>query len=58
MIDEGKTVKQVLRIQVPDFDRLDTYGVYLAEKGLRAALARRTRIALPARNKQRNSPSK
>jgi hypothetical protein len=44
MIHQGKTVKQVLRVQVPDFDRLDTYGRYLAEKGLRAALVRRRRI--------------
>jgi hypothetical protein len=41
MIEDGKTVKQVLRIQIPDFDRLDTYGRYLAEKGFRAAIARR-----------------
>ena len=44
MIQQGNTVKQVLQVQVPDFDRLDTYGSYLAEKGLRAALARRLRI--------------
>ena len=41
MIHDGKTVKQVLRVQIRDFDRLDTYGRYLAEKGLRAAIARR-----------------
>ncbi len=41
MIHQGKTVKQVLRVQIPDFDRLDSYGRYLAEKGLRAAIARR-----------------
>ena len=58
MIEEGKTVKQVLRIQVPDFDRLDTYGAYLAEKGLRAALARRIRVTIPAKNTQRSSPPK
>jgi hypothetical protein len=39
--DQRKSVKDVLRIQVPGFDELDTYGRYLAEKGLRAALARR-----------------
>ncbi len=38
---EGKTVKDVLRLQIHDFDKMDTYGCYLAEKGLRAAIARR-----------------
>ena len=31
----------MLRLQIPGFERLDTYGRYLAEKGLRAAIARR-----------------
>ena len=41
LVQQGKTVKQVLRLQIPGFDKLDTYGRYLAEKGLRAAIARR-----------------
>jgi len=41
MVSQGNTVKNVLRSQIPGFDKLDTYGRYLAEKGLRAALARR-----------------
>jgi hypothetical protein len=45
MVEQGKTVKDVLRLQIPDFDKLDTYGCYLAEKGLRAAIARRRKQA-------------
>jgi len=41
MVHNGKTIKEVLRFQLASFDRMDTYGRYLAEKGLRAALARR-----------------
>jgi hypothetical protein len=41
LVQQGRTVKDVLRLQIPGFERLDTYGRYLAEKGLRAAIARR-----------------
>jgi hypothetical protein len=41
MLEQGKSSKDVLRSQIPNFDEMDTYGRYLAEKGLRAALARR-----------------
>ena len=41
LVQQGRTVKEVLRLQIPRFDRLDTYGRYLAEKGIRAAIARR-----------------
>lgn len=41
MIADGNSLKDVLRSQLPNFDRLDTYGRYLAEKGLRSAIARR-----------------
>jgi hypothetical protein len=44
LVDQGRSIKEVLRRQIQDFDRLDTYGRYLAEKGLRAAIARRRRI--------------
>ena len=43
MIERGISVKEILRSQIRDFERLDGYGRYLAEKGLRAALARRKR---------------
>jgi len=43
MVEHGKTVKDVLRLQIPGYDNLDTYGRYLAEKGLRAAISRRRR---------------
>jgi len=48
MIEEGKTVKEVLRSQVPGFDKLDIYGRYLADKGLRAAIARRRKRTIGA----------
>jgi hypothetical protein len=41
MFEQGMTIKQVLRSQVAEFDKLDRYGSYLADKGLRAAIARR-----------------
>src|SRR5438034_9741259 len=41
MVRQGKSIKQVLRRQIPGFDKMDAYGRYLAEKGLRAAIARR-----------------
>jgi hypothetical protein len=44
MVEKGKPLKDVLRLQIPGFDVLDTYSRYLAEKGLRAALSRRRRL--------------
>jgi hypothetical protein len=41
MVAEGKTVKEILRHQTRGFDKLDAYARYLAEKGLRMAIARR-----------------
>jgi len=41
LMEKGRTIKDVLRLQIPGFDKLDTYGRYLAEKGLRAAISRR-----------------
>jgi len=43
MVSQGKSLKQVLRSQVTGFDQMDTYSRYLAEKGLRTAIARRCR---------------
>ena len=48
LVEQGKSPKDVLRVQIPDFDEMDTYSRYLAEKGLRAALARRRRRQLAA----------
>ena len=41
MLRQGKSVRDVLRIQIGGFDQLDAYGRYLAEKALRQALARK-----------------
>jgi hypothetical protein len=54
LLQEGKTVRQILRLQIRDFDKLDTWSRMLAEKGLRQALARRGRGQAPGRNP--NSP--
>jgi hypothetical protein len=43
LLRQGKTVRQILRLQVRGFDQLDTYGRYLAEKALRHAIARKRR---------------
>ena len=50
MIGQGKTAREVLRAQVPGYSRLDTYGRYLAEKGLRAAISRRRKQTRTAAN--------
>jgi predicted oxidoreductase len=50
MLEQGKSIKEVLRLQTRNFDKVDTYGRYLAEKGLRTAVSRRrkrTRNAAP-----------
>jgi hypothetical protein len=41
MLEQGKSIKEVLRLQTRNFDKVDTYGRYLAEKGLRTAISRR-----------------
>jgi len=43
MVQQGKTVPEVLRAQVSGFEQLDTYGRYLMEKALRQAMSRRRR---------------
>lgn len=45
MLEQGKSVKEILRLQTRGFDKLDTYGRYLADKGLRAAITRRRKRA-------------
>jgi hypothetical protein len=51
IVGQGKSVKDALHILIRDFDQINVYGRYLAEKGLRSALARRRK------NKQRFHPS-
>jgi hypothetical protein len=41
MREQGKSIKEILRLQTRNFDKVDTYGRYLAEKGLRTAVTRR-----------------
>jgi hypothetical protein len=45
MLKQRNSIKEILRRQIPDFDQLDTYTRYLAEKGLRQAIARRRRLS-------------
>jgi hypothetical protein len=51
MLEQGKSVKEILRFQTRNFDKVDTYGRYLAEKGLRTAVTRRHK-------RIRNAPQK
>ena len=41
MHEQGKSIKEILRLQTRNFDKVDTYGRYLAEKGLQTAVTRR-----------------
>jgi hypothetical protein len=57
MIQQGKSIKEILRCQIPDFQQMDTYGRYLAEKGLRTAIARRRRGSPRSKTPpQKNAP--
>ena len=49
---QGKSVKEVLRSQIPNFDCMDAYARYLAEKGLRTAVARRKKRFSKSRAKE------
>ncbi len=44
MRDQGRSVKEILRLQIPGFDQRDAYERYLAEKGLRTAITRRHKL--------------
>lgn len=45
MVAQGSSVKkEVLRPQIPEFEKLDIYGRCLAEKSLRAALAKKNSL--------------
>jgi len=48
MLEQGKPTKEILRLQTRGFDKLDEYGRYLAEKGLRMAIARRRKRSAAA----------
>jgi hypothetical protein len=56
MVTEGRSVKDVLRLQVHDFERMDAYGRYLVDRGMRAAIARRLKRPLLVR-KTKSEPS-
>ncbi len=43
LVSEGRSIGDVLREQVKDWDRQDSYARYLASKGLRQAVKRRRR---------------
>jgi hypothetical protein len=45
MFEQGTRIKEILRLQIPGFEKVDTYGRYLADKGLRAAITRRRKRA-------------
>lgn len=53
MLQQGKTVREVLQHQVEGFEQVDSYGRYLMEKALRQAMARRQR-----QNPQKNPSEK
>jgi len=56
MVNQGKSVKEVMRRQIPGFDQLDTYTRYLTEKGLRQALARRRRLLVDQKSNRKLPP--
>ena len=56
MIERRKSVKEILRCQIPGFEQMDTYGRYLAEKGLRTAIARRRRNSPARKHHHKKTP--
>jgi len=56
MIQQRKSIKEILRCQIPDFEQMDTYGRYLAEKGLRTAIARRRRNSPARKHHHKKTP--
>ena len=56
MIQQRKSIKEILRCQIPDFEQMDTYGRYLAEKGLRTAIARRRRSSPARKHRHKKTP--
>ncbi len=47
MLHQGKSVKEILRLQIRGFDDMDTFGRFLVEKGIRTAIARRRKCNTP-----------
>jgi hypothetical protein len=45
LLRQGKSVREILRLQIRGFDQLDTWGRMLAEKSLRQAISRRRQTA-------------
>lgn len=41
LLQQGKTVRDVLQRQIPDFEKMDSYARILADRGLRKSLAAR-----------------
>jgi len=41
MREQGKSIREILELQTRNLGKVDTYGRYLAEKGLRTAVTRR-----------------
>jgi hypothetical protein len=41
LLQQGKTLREVLQIQIPDFESMDSYARILADRGLRKSLAAR-----------------
>lgn len=41
LLKEGKTVREVLRVQIAGFENMDSYARVLADRGLRKSLAAR-----------------
>ena len=58
MIAQGKTVPQVLRQQIPNWDEVDAYTRYLAAKGLRQAACRRDPQAAAKRGAEPPKPQR
>jgi hypothetical protein len=48
MVNHGIRLRDVLRSQIPNFEKLDSSSQYLAAKGLRAGIARRHKGKLRA----------
>ena len=41
LLQQGKTVRDVLQMQIPDFEKMDSYARILSDRGLRKSLGAR-----------------
>jgi hypothetical protein len=55
LLKQGASLQEVLRSQIPEFEKLDTYTQYLAAKGLRQAAARRGKASKGPENARCNA---